>query len=461
MSVLVLGGSIRAHKRNSEALIQMASCDGGVAEFAQAGKDMGQRGFIFSNSEILAAAAMRGAMREGAKVEYFCLKNLFPQKERGVVDLRRRMGAEPLDELSFFDTLELHEDELTRLYDLIGQADGVVLSTPVYFGDRSSVANKFMQLTGKRGLLRGKAVGAVSVGAKRNGGQETCNIYTLIEALNQGALCVGNGPPTSQYGGTAVGGNQMHVLDDLWGLETAMGTGRKTAHTASLLSKGGEGETPGKVRVDILVTMDTEARKLAEYLRQLTSQVASELPWVEFHLHELIDLTIYRCLGCKTCPGQPATDTEGPMCAIRDPLDCLETLRREMGKSDAVIVAGLNIHEVEKVIWRYQVTTERMRYIRRNNFELTDLLMAGLCFNHFGATMNPIHSTKVLTSYIRQNTIFNRPVEILEHGGKVLDDGAKSLHEFCANARRIKAGRAAVQRPKSIYVAHGEAGGYK
>lgn len=182
---------------------------------------------------------------------------------------------------------------------------------------------------------------------------------------------------------------------------------------------------------------------------------------MRFQVHELIDSTIYRCLACKVCPIEPTTGNTRPVCAIKDPEDYLEVLRDALADSDGVIIAGLNILDMERVIFRYQVVTERMRYFRRNNFELSDLLIGGLCYNQFGATMNAIHSIKVLTSYIRQNTTVFHPIEILEHEQKLLDTGKTALVEFCQAAKRIKAGRKLVHSQENKYLAYGEAGGYK
>ncbi len=124
-----------------------------------------------------------------------------------------------------------------------------------------------------------------------------------------------------------------------------------------------------------------------------------------------------------------------------DTEDCLEKLRMSLRGSDCAIIAGLNILDYDKIIFRYQVLTERMRYIRRSNFELTDLLITGLCYNQFGAMVNSIHSIKTLTAYIRHNTTFYKPIDVFEYNGKILDDGKDSLIELCNAALRMKAGR--------------------
>jgi hypothetical protein len=99
-----------------------------------------------------------------------------------------------------------------------------------------------------------------------------------------------------------------------------------------------------------------------------------------------------------------------------------------------------------------------MRYIRRSNFELTDLLITGFCYNQFGATANSIHSIKTLTSYIRHNTTFYKPIDIFEYEGKVLNDGRDSLLELCNAARRMKAGKQEITRPESPYGTGGNSG---
>jgi multimeric flavodoxin WrbA len=385
--------------------MELAHTEGAVSEFIRKGKSLVRAGITLSNSEILAAATMKGAHSKGADIDYFPLVVLFHHKESSVLDLRLRLSKESaVDELAYVDTLSIVEEKLDELYTKIAEADGVILSTPVYFGDRSSVANKFLQVTARKNLLQNKIFGVASVGAKRNGGQETCNIYSMIESLNQGALVVGNGPPTSQYGGTAVGGDQGDVLDDESGIDTAFGVGMKVAHVSGMYSKEKHPASQVRIRIDILVTMDTSERFLAKYLKDLTNRVEQTIPWVEFVIHELIDSTIYRCLGCTICPvpsGNSGDSEETTKCTIRD----------------------------------------RMRYIRRSNFELTDLLITGLCYNQFGATVNSIHTIKTLTSYIRHNTTFYKPIDIFEYNGKVLNDGKESLIELCTAARRMKAGK--------------------
>lgn len=458
MKVLAICGSIRAREANQDLILELAHTKGDIPEFIEnARRLVSQDPGLLSNSEILAAAGMRGALQQGAQVEYLSLPALFEKKEAPVFDLN---FPEEIESFAYLDTLSIPEASLNRLLNAVEEAGGVLLCTPVYFGDRSSVANKLLQVTARWNLLKNKVFGVASVGAKRNGGQETSNVYSMIEALNQGALVVGNGPPTSQYGGTAVAGHKGRVLEDAWGLQTAQGTGAKVAHVSHLVETGREAAPHEPVTISVLVTMDTDARFLADHLRGLTQSVQEKMPHVTFEIHEVIEATIFRCLGCNTCPRVSAEESRLPKCAIKDPEDYLEGLRDSLHQSQAAIVAGLNTLDVPKMIFRYQVLTERMRYLRRNDFELTDLLMAGLCYQQFGATVNSIHSIKVLTSYIRQNTTFHRPVEILEYDGLLLEDGQKTLLDFCRMAQVMKKGRSIVAPPVTRYETGGLAGGY-
>ncbi|MCP5005755.1 MAG: NAD(P)H-dependent oxidoreductase [Planctomycetes bacterium] len=143
MRVLTLCGSIRAHTSQYDAVMELARTEGAVSEFIRRGKSLVRAEITLSNSEILAAATMKGAFLKGADIDYFPLVVLFHHKESSVLDLHLRLNKESsVDELAYVDTLSIVEEKLDELYTKIAEADGVILSTPVYFGDRSSVPGK-------------------------------------------------------------------------------------------------------------------------------------------------------------------------------------------------------------------------------------------------------------------------------------------------------------------------------
>ena len=77
---------------------------------------------------------------------------------------------------------------LDTLKEHILSADAILISGPVYFGDRGSLVQALIEFissdTEIKDHLEGKLYGAIAVGAKRNGGQDTQLIYQLIDMFN-------------------------------------------------------------------------------------------------------------------------------------------------------------------------------------------------------------------------------------------------------------------------------------
>src|SRR5262249_20719824 len=156
-----------------------------------------------SNSEAALVAGLWGAFRTGAKIAHCGLGAYFP------------MTGEA--------------DSLDELRQKVLSADSLLVSGPVYFGDRGSVGQEFMEFLYSdpacARYIRNRLYGGIAVGAKRNGGQETTLIYQTIDATNMNMLAVGNDTETtSQYGGTAVAGDVGTLQTDGYGIKTSIGT---------------------------------------------------------------------------------------------------------------------------------------------------------------------------------------------------------------------------------------------
>lgn len=100
------------------------------------------------------------------------------------------------------------EDDMMELTDKIMEADGIIMSSPVYFGDMTGLAKTFIdRLRPLRNVhaFEYKVCGAISTGGFRNGGQETTihSIYDFF--LIQGGIVVGDDRPTAHFGATGVG----------------------------------------------------------------------------------------------------------------------------------------------------------------------------------------------------------------------------------------------------------------
>lgn len=446
MKTLVISGSIRSSKEATDYIFDLVKDRVDHMEEYVSELSVFQNTYRpVANSDILSGAVLLGMKITGAEIDYFPLKKLFPLLETPL----RLSADENVDlELKATDTLAINQKALQELLGRIENANGVVLVSPVYFGDRSSVANKLLQLSGIHNLLQDKVFGAAAVGAKRNGGQETTIIYSLLEALNQSALVVGNGPPTSQYGGTSVGGKKGSVLEDSWGLETSFGTGVRVAHVSAIVDKGGKKSLNRSTRILILVTMDDVNQTLNHFLHRYISQAEKVLPHVTFKIVYVLDSTIYRCLGCSRCPAAgnlppgvlPSKEKHG-QCVIQDGEDAMDEIHCHMLDSDGIIIAGLNVKEHAQLVYRYQVLIERTRFIRRNHFELSEKLITALSLNQVGSRINALHSVKTVTSYLRHNSIIHKPIEISLYEDKILDDGMEDLFSFVRFAGVIAAGR--------------------
>ena len=130
-------------------------------------------------------------------------------------------------------------DDMTSILEKIIEADGIVIGSPVYFGNVTSQLKMFFDRTRPFRAdfkLRNIVGGAISVGGSRNGGQET-----TISAIHQflfihDVIVVGDGAPLAHYGGTGVGGAKEDIKTDNIGLETSNNLGRRVTELAILLS---------------------------------------------------------------------------------------------------------------------------------------------------------------------------------------------------------------------------------
>jgi len=423
MKVLALGGSIRAVHDNTRLLLHLVSSSRDLSQYCSKVKKLFKKpvGYKITNTEILCGAALMGAKQEGAEIDYIpiaCLKE---------------------------------KDIASR----IQQADAVILSSPVYFGDRSSVCHKLIQTAFSKNLLKNKLVGAVSVGAKRNGGQETTNVFLLHEAILMGAYVVGNGPPTSQYGGTAQGGDLGTVLKDRWGLETAWATGKRIAQAARVMVTTVD-DTSLKARICILIAMDTPDRRLKNAVQNLVASLRFQ--GTSFTLIDLLDEEIESCLACSICPiPELRKSPESYACIIQEEQDKMREIRECLTHADALVLAGLNVDS--EVIDRYQNFTERTRFIRRNDFELTNVPITSFTLEDVGARRNSLFSLKVLTSYLRHNGIICSPIKETWFEGKKIKAATSQFTEFIQRVNTITVRRQHSSGDAISYKAGGD-GGY-
>ncbi len=368
-----------------------------------------------SNSEVALAAALWAAHREGAAIDHLSLSDHFTAdgQQRDAEGLRAKLL----------------------------EADGLLVSGPVYFGDRGSLAESLVAFIASdpelRESLRGRLYGGIAVGAKRNGGQETTLIYQMLDMVNLGLLTVGNdSDTTAQYGGTGHAGDVGTMHKDSYGLETSMGTGRRMGRVLKYF--GSSPALRGGPKTLFLILQD--AGGIA------ASVVDRMVARFEGSMHAaVVDVTgrrIDRCVACDICPTRVGFDEEY-RCVVTSQSDSMPDLHGALLNHDLIVPVVASLQD-SAVASKYQLFVERTRYIRRADYIWSDVMVAPLVVEEPGDYRSlPI---RMMTSFLRHHTVMAKPIMAYLRGGQ-LEDPARVEMEFSrtlALAARLAAGRLAL-----------------
>jgi multimeric flavodoxin WrbA len=383
-------------------------------------KSNGQVGL--SNSEVALAAALWAARQEDAEVAHLSLSEYFTANG----DLR-------------------NGDALRRQ---LLQADGLLVSGPVYFGDRGSLAESLVDFIGRdpdlRAEMAGRLYGGIAVGAKRNGGQETTLIYQMIDMLGLGFIAVGNdSDTTAQYGGTGHAGDVGTMHKDKYGIDTSMGVGRRMAKVLSnLVSSERLADAP---RVLFLVLQDADGIAL----RETKALVARLGPRVKPSIINVTKSHIKRCIACDICPTDVDLD-EVYRCIIKSAGDDFADLHPDLLHHDALVPVVASPRDRSRVVGNYQTFIERSRYLRRGDYVWSDMLVAPLSF--VDSIGYDSYSIRMMTSFLRHHTVMAKPmIGQLVNGH--LANADQIMSEFpalLAAAERLTCGRLAKARSHDL-----------
>ena len=117
---------------------------------------------------------------------------------------------------------------------------GMIVATPVYLGTMSSQCKAFLDrcvMFRRNGFLfRNMVGGVIAVGGFRNGGQEAAIQQVHASMLVQDMIIVGDGSPTSHFGGTMWSGQPDGIEGDDAGLPTVQNLGCRVAELALRLA---------------------------------------------------------------------------------------------------------------------------------------------------------------------------------------------------------------------------------
>ena len=344
-----------------------------------------------SNSEVALAASLWSALQMGVEIDHLSLSEYFPASGRS-------------------RDLDLLREKLTS-------ADGILVSGPVYFGDRGSLAHSLINLIRQDSelcsQLQGKLYAGIAVGAKRNGGQETNLIYQMWDLINLGFLAVGNdSDTTSQYGGTGHGGDIGSMYKDAYGLETAMGTGRRISSLINKLKKRRELLSPVKV---LFVVLQDKNFEVQQRIKELITPFGQD---IDVTIINVTEKSILRCLACDFCPTHIDVD-KVYRCIIKSSKDDLEELHPALLDHDVIIPVALSLNDTTGVVNNYQTFIERTRYLRRGDYVFSNQLVAPLTFEEVGAREN--YSMRMMTSMLRHHTVMSKPLIAHIYGDHILN----------------------------------------
>ncbi|MHC1590808.1 MAG: flavodoxin family protein [Candidatus Helarchaeales archaeon] len=131
------------------------------------------------------------------------------------------------------------EDDVENILNSMKQADGIILGSPVYFGNMSAQAKALIDRTlvlRRHGMqLRNKVFGFISVGGSRNGGQEIV-LQSLHAALLIHEAIIVSDRETAHFGGIAVGRNPGEAVKDEIGVKTVRNIAIKVLEIAKKIS---------------------------------------------------------------------------------------------------------------------------------------------------------------------------------------------------------------------------------
>lgn len=373
-----------------------------------------KRDKTFSNTEVALAAALYGAREAGAEVSHIQLNRFFLPTPKPA--------------------------KLQELKELLLRADGLVLATPVYFGDRSQLIGNLIDFirgdSELKAALAGKIMGGIAVAAKRNGGQETSLIYQLMDMLDIGLLGVGNDwRTTAQYGGTCHAGDVGMMSSDSVGIDTALGVGRRVGAVARMSRIGEDHQLTGTHRLVFLVAQDKDELAL-RYARALAGQASQ----AQVTIIDVTKLKIYSCQACDICPATVGVDKKS-RCIITKRDDDMQGVYDTLRDADVIVPVTFNPIDRNGLESPYQSLMERLRFMRRSNYMLSDRLIAPLVLEEIGAGQN-LH-IRMITSLIRQHSIVARPMLAYIRSGVPIND-VEVRQQFAAlndTARNLTRGR--------------------
>lgn len=377
-------------------------------------KYKGNRGL--SNSETAMVYALWSAKQQKkVDIEYMSLANIFENETP--------------------EKLKLFKKEFLN-------CDALLVSGPVYFGDRGSLTQRMIEFLNSdmECMKHAKKIlyAGLAVGAKRNGGQETTLIFQTLDFLNLGSKVVGNGyDTTAQYGGTLVSGDIGKLQEDTYGIKTALSTGKNLANMLKNSNFGNKKEVKSKKihTCNIFILQDNKDEECTKIVRSLVKSNESKL--FKFNVFTVFKSNVHKCIACDLCPISEGHPKEY-RCIINNKDDFFKLMHNEIIDCDSFIFAAYSGTNFINIKSNYQQFIERTRYLRRDNYLFGNKLTSSLIVSEVNSNRN-LH-IRILTSLVRHLNILHKPILAFKHGNAYMnfDNVVKEFKNFCSDALKIK-----------------------
>lgn len=201
----------------------------------------------------MAAAGLAGAQEAGGGDSKILIIGVSCSPRKGKttatsigVALEAARGVDARIETELFDLGEMNiaanpasgaQDDLSPVLASLKKANlgGIIIGSPTYYRTMTALCKTFIErlsvLRDPTYVLADKAVGALSVGGYRNGGQELVLAQIQTAMLCHDVMIVGGKPPAHQ-GATLWNSHKDDIMQDEIGIQSAKNLGARVAQAA-------------------------------------------------------------------------------------------------------------------------------------------------------------------------------------------------------------------------------------
>ncbi len=384
-------------------------------KYRQLKKYKGNRGL--SNSEsALVYALWNSLQQKNIKIDYLSLANIFENENKQKLDHFKKKFL---------------------------SCKALLLSGPVYFGDRGSLTQRMIEFlnSDEECMRHAKKVlyAGLAVGAKRNGGQETTLIFQALDFLNMGCKVIGNGhDTTAQYGGTLVAGDIGKVIGDDYGVKTALSTGKnigEVLNNINLQDKNQKLNSKKPHKCSIFILQDNKDEECTRIIESLVKNYKDKN--IKFSVFKVFKEEVHKCIACDVCPIS-YDDSDKYRCIINNKEDFFKKNHNQIIDCDSFIFAAYSGTNFINIKTNYQQFIERTRYLRRDNYLFGRKLVSSFILSEVNSNRN-LH-IRILTSLMRHHNILFKPILVFKNANAYInfENIKRQFIEFCNTAKKVK-----------------------